>query len=109
MAATTYTVTGYRGGCSGEATAQICVGIDAQPSTLDSQLKVYPNPTQGIVNIVCPEARQISLTNAMGQVVYQIPVSTNSAQFSIQNFPDGVYFLKVETPDGVAVKKIIKR
>ncbi len=108
-AATTYTVTGYRGGCSGEATAQIGVGIDAHPSTLDSQLKVYPNPTQGIVNIVCPEARQISLTNAMGQVVYQIPVSTNSAQFSIQNFPDGVYFLKVETPDGVAVKKIIKR
>lgn len=107
--ATTYTVTGYRGGCSAEVTVEIGVGVTPQPSTLNSQVSVYPNPTQGVLNVVCPDLRSVTLVNAMGQVVYRAPASAQCAQFSIQNCPDGVYFLKVETPEGVAVKKILKR
>ena len=110
---TTYTVTGYRGGCSSEATAQIGVGIhDSQLSTLNSQLIVYPNPTRDVLHVVCPDARRITLVNIMGQVVYQKEFSILNSQFSILNcssLPNGVYFLKVETPEGTAVKKVMKR
>lgn len=107
---TTYSVTGYRGGCSGEASINISVGIDAPHTSLDKQLKVYPNPTDGIINVVCPAARRISVVNMLGQVVYE--PSTLNPQLSILNLnslPEGVYYLKVETLDGIAVQKILKR
>ena len=111
--ATTYTVTGYRGGCSSDASIHVGVGINSQLSTLNSQLSVYPNPTQGIVNVVCPNALRISVVNMLGQVVNTQTLqhlNTSTPQhLNIKSLPDGVYFIKVETLDGVAVKKILKK
>ena len=103
-----YIVTGFRGGCSSIASAQIIVGIhNSQPTTLNSQLKVYPNPTDGILHVVCPDARRISVVNLMGQVV--LTLNSQDSTLNLEFLPEGVYFLKVETSDGVAVKKILKK
>lgn len=112
-----YTVTGFRGGCSGETTVTIApiVGIDnSQLSTSNAQLSVYPNPTTGLVNVVCPAARRISVVNLMGQVLitlrYVSPdTGSQLSTLNLESLPNGVYFLKVETPDGTMVKKVVKK
>ena len=104
--ATTYTVTGYRGGCSGQATIHLGVGISQHP-TSNIQLTVYPNPTNGILHVVCPDARRISVVNIMGQTL--LTQDSKLSTLNLEFLPEGVYFLKVETSEGVAVKKILKR
>lgn len=102
-----YSVTGYRGGCSGEASIPITAGL-TQENEFDHQLSVSPNPTHDIVDVVCSDAIRASVINLMGQQVADIENTGSHFIFSLQNLPNGIYFLKVETTGGVAVKKIIK-
>jgi len=77
-----------------------------------SSLSLYPNPTTGNVFIDLGELKQdvkATLTNSIGQVVLtRNYVSTKSINFDI-DYPEGLYFLTLETDREVVSKKIIKQ
>jgi len=66
-------------------------------------LKVYPNPTRGRVNIQAKKNNEfhiiekMELINANGQVVQEFGVSPTKFYIDIDDHPDGIYFLKVQT------------
>ncbi len=73
-----------------------------------SSFKVYPNPTNGVVNIESDlELKSVKLVNLTGQVVYSAPVNGSTIQFNASEFTTGVYTLQIETEVGVAVHKLI--
>lgn len=70
-------------------------------------IKVFPNPTKDNISIAGKGILNstIELYNILGEKVF----STKRSKFSIKNFSNGMYFLKVNTMDGkVATKRIIK-
>ena len=93
--------------------------INSQPSTLNSQFSITPNPARNSVTITLNSQistfnSQLILRDATGrellntQLLYgQTPVSAPTFQFSISNYPSGVYFATLVTPQGTATLKLI--
>lgn len=90
------------------------VGIEE--NTL-SDMNVYPNPAEDIVNITLNANEttnaQVTITNIMGQVVYKqstaLNAGNNNFQINIGNFNAGVYVVNVKTNTGMTSQKLIVR
>jgi len=65
-------------------------------------LKIYPNPTQGIVYFpVSQEIENITVTSALG-ITCKIPFSRKSDAYAVDlsNFPSGIYYLGIFEKNG---------
>lgn len=74
-------------------------------------LMVYPNPAQDFLRIVMPEGEkveQIRIFAANGALVKQLPRLEAGQRLDITTLSAGIYFLQVETIDGVRQQKFIK-
>jgi len=77
-----------------------------------STFNVYPNPTQGIVNIHSTDDSMIQSIEAydiLGHLVYQNVVNNSRAQLDLSALNAGVYQLLVRTNKGVKTEKLILR
>ena len=73
-----------------------------------NEILIYPNPTNDIINISSVnQINEINLLNFLGQSIKNFIVSSKHCKFDISDFKNGVYFLKIETPEGIIIKKII--
>ncbi len=76
---------------------------------LNNKLKIYPNPTKEKVYIKYEkEMQEIRLTNVNGDLLKKIKGFNSEKEISLKSLPSGVYFIKIETNDGLIVRKIIK-
>ena len=64
-----------------------------------------PNPTDGIVKIICAEVNKIELYNILGQMVQE----TQENILDLYDQKAGLYLIKIETPSGIITKQIIKK
>ncbi len=69
-------------------------------------LMIYPNPTNGNLNINVEAMRRITIANALGQVVYDQEVNSDSEVIDMAEYQAGVYMVRIATDNGVAVKRI---
>ena len=71
-----------------------------------NKLLIYPNPTKNILNIEVQNGitlKSISIYNVLGELVFQ--KENPEKQLDISNLNKGVLFAKIETNEGVSVKK----
>lgn len=76
---------------------------------LKNILKVYPNPTNSILNFNLENELSVSIiiSDVLGKVVLAEASQTNS--ISVENLTSGIYFLSVKTQSGAVAKvKFIK-
>ena len=74
---------------------------------VNTQLTISPNPFTSSVKINLPEniqTKQIQILNAVGQTVY----TSAETELNLEHLPSGMYFVKVNTNQGIATEKIIK-
>ncbi|MBE0647416.1 MAG: PKD domain-containing protein [Bacteroidales bacterium] len=90
------------------------VGISPGGDIANS-IRVYPNPTTGLVNISIDHLSGdalLQLLTAQGQTVISEQITGDSGrvtrQIDLGSLTKGVYFLKVTTGDASIVKKIVK-
>ena len=69
-------------------------------------MMVYPNPTRGALNIMAEGMTQVTVTNALGQVMYDNAVAADNAVIDMAQYEAGVYMVRIVTENGVAVKQI---
>jgi hypothetical protein len=69
-------------------------------------LMIYPNPTNGNLNIQVEAMKRITIANALGQVVYDQEVDSDSEVIDMAQYQTGVYMVRITTDNGVAVKRI---
>ena len=56
--------------------------------------QVYPNPAVGFTNVATPVAEgTLTLTNAAGQLLATVPVSTRTTTLHLGNLPRGIYMV----------------
>jgi len=74
-------------------------------------ITLYPNPTGGIVTVTSPlsPVLHVEICDLTGRVLLRREAHGNSITMDISALPDGVYFAKVTTDVGQAVRKVIKQ
>ncbi|MDO9001557.1 MAG: SBBP repeat-containing protein [Bacteroidota bacterium] len=91
--------------------SQPSVGI--KENDLKKIISIYPNPSTKIINveleILNEKDTKIQILNLLGQVLIEETPTSQNFSFNIQNFPNGLYFLKMIS-DGniIETRKIVK-
>ena len=117
---TSYTVMGTNAnGCTNMAmvtqSVSACAGIDnSQFVTQNSEIVLYPNPTNGILNVELGMLYEgnatIEITNALGQVVLTENVTATNTTLKTNNLDNGIYFVRVISNNRViTTQKIVKQ
>ena len=78
---------------------------------IEQQVKVYPNPAENIVTIAAPiEIQEVTLFSVTGSLVKNSTGFDNKeVSINIEDLTSGVYFINIETKEGYAVKKMVKK
>ncbi len=80
--------------------------ITSADKALFENLVLYPNPTEGVLNIEgLEEGTQLSLFNPQGILVK----NGLGAQVEMHDLPAGTYFLKIEKGEKVVFKSVVKQ
>jgi hypothetical protein len=88
---------------------EAAVGIDELKK--NNFISVYPNPSTGILNIaseIPDDNSKIQITNSLGEILLNESIQTQRSTFNIQHFPQGIYFVRVESKKGIDIVKLIK-
>ena len=75
---------------------------------LNQEIQIYPNPTSDYINISFPnqiEITTVSIYNALGQLVFDTNKFEN---IYISNLTTGLYYLSINTNQGVVNKTMIR-
>lgn len=77
---------------------------------LDNSVKVYPNPTNSIINITSDfTIESIELYDIQGRILSTSIENRNQTALDISSKSKGIYFLKIKTDNGYKVEKIVKK
>lgn len=71
------------------------------------EVKVYPNPARGVVNVSCKGNFSFTLMDAAGRVL-STGEGLNTQGIDLRLMAAGTYLIKIETISGTTTKKIIK-
>jgi hypothetical protein len=76
-----------------------------------ASISIYPNPTSGkfIINGLNGQKGEVEIFNAVGNKIYYSPNFNRTNTINISEYPDGIYFLKINSENGIITKKIILR
>lgn len=69
-------------------------------------MMIYPNPTQGNLTINAEAMNRITITNALGQVIYDQKVATDNKVINMSQYEAGIYMVRIETTTGIAVERV---
>lgn len=61
-------------------------------------ISIYPNPAKDLITIEAselPKKAQLSISNAMGQIMEQLPFTQDKQTISLKRFADGVYIINI--------------
>ena len=72
----------------------------------ESNVALFPNPTNGNVTIQAPGMSHITVVSVLGQVVYDTDVNADEVILNMGQFNAGMYMVRVYTESGVAIKRV---
>ena len=67
---------------------------------LEQSLKIYPNPTTGVLNVQGEGMTSVEVYNTVGQRVMTQVVNGNGIQLNTESLNNGIYFLRIQANDG---------
>ena len=73
---------------------------------LDTESKVYPNPTNGQVNIEAEGMKRVIVTNALGQTVFDAPTDSNQMVLNLSQYGTGIYLIRISFENEVRVQRV---
>ena len=94
-----------------EATYALQLDLTSSAVTEASEIRVYPNPTNGAVNVSGAETgHTIRVLNMMGSTVREIVAGRAIETLSLDNQPAGLYFIVISNGDRVTGNyKVVKQ
>jgi hypothetical protein len=85
----------------GEAYADLAISVMTDIDEYNGKASIYPNPTDGNLNIEAEGMRRITVVNTIGQVVYDTEVETDHYLLNLSRFGSGLYMIRVYTTEGM--------
>ncbi|SEL91950.1 Por secretion system C-terminal sorting domain-containing protein, partial [Aquimarina amphilecti] len=91
-------------GCSERSSCFLVATLSVEEEELkDQDLRIYPIPTKGLLNISVP-IKKVTIFNMIGEKVFE----SNTNTFDISELNSGIYFVNIEGEKGNTVKRILK-
>ena len=107
-----YLVTAIYDVYESEFSEESCTQVPVKITNYESQITVFPNPTNGKLSIVnCQlSINNVEIYDVMGKKVSSNHLITTSSnhQIDISHLSNGIYFVKIYTDAGYEVAKFIK-
>lgn len=75
---------------------------------ISKDVRIYPNPTNGIVNIKTLNIQKVEVVNMTGKVIYSKNEFHNNKTIDFSDFIDGVYIVYIQTKNDTYQTKIVK-
>jgi hypothetical protein len=99
---------------NGESTYMYAIDLDftsAIGNSMFADVKIYPNPTAGWINIDgIASGSKIKVYNSLGIMVVAREVVSDNLQLSLEQHPNGLYIIVIETDNQVgALQKVFLR
>lgn len=92
---------------------KLCIsntGILTTENFAKNQPKVFPNPTNNILNIQSLETiLSTEIIDINGRIIHSLSQNNNEIILNIEGLQSGIYLLKVTTENGSSIHKIIKQ
>ena len=85
----------------------IAIDLTSTNEHLESSLKLYPNPTNGLITIELEGLQKVMVYNALGQVLLNKEANDDALQLDLSGLGNGLYWVKVMTQNGTAAKSLI--
>ncbi len=79
-------------------------------SFIKQNIRLYPNPTSGILNILNPSFININKVEVFNIYGQKLSAKNQNKNISLENFSNGIYFIRIEDENGKqGTFKIIKK
>ena len=85
----------YDNNCSGASVEEVS----------GNNISLYPNPTNGIINIEGDGEMTVSVMNMLGQKVMET-TATDNAVIDLSNYGSGIYMIRIESANGTVTEKV---
>lgn len=86
------------------------VNVTVIPTSVEENaiygVTVYPNPTDGVININGEGVENIMIYNALGQKIYESEVRNDMVEIDMARFGAGIYMIKIYGKAGESTHKI---
>lgn len=100
-------------GCDSIITLQLTINgrLDIVEPTVQSQIRVYPNPTTSRVTVEATDAMShVELYDNHGRRLESYNARNyNDITIDVSHYPAGAYYLRVHTADNITIQKLIKK
>ena len=93
------------------------ITLDWAPSTTsienvkaNSDVKIFPNPSNGIIKVEYKEATNIKVENSIGKIIYDEKINKSGAgirTIDLSKFSNGIYFITLQNADEKIINKIL--
>ena len=94
-------------GCEGYSTLEFIQNVGVTPTAVSAAIKVYPNPTTGLLKIDAPVKVQLVLRDVTGKAVIE---ESEVKQIDLTSVASGMYLLYISDMNGklLRVDKVTK-
>ena len=86
-------------------------GSREDPPSVETEfsVNVYPNPTTSVVHVETKEMSHVEVYDNEGRRLQDYDANGSSKiTIDMTTYVSGVYFVRVHTPEGVVIQKVIK-
>jgi hypothetical protein len=94
---------------NGDQAALRVIGSAATAATVVNSIEVYPNPSNGLVNVSVSEDATVQVLDLNGKlVVFETSVKANEkSEINVSALSNGVYVIKIANDNFVSTKKLV--
>ena len=82
-----------------------CEPNDVAEVELDGSIQIYPNPTNGLLNVSGNGTMHITVSDLLGQKIMEVNVEGNTT-LDLNGNESGIYLVRIENTNGVMVQKV---
>jgi hypothetical protein len=74
----------------------------------NGKLTVFPNPTSGLLSIDAPGIKEgdLSIQNALGEIILRSKFNAHK-ELDLHSLPKAIYFLKIQSREGILTERLI--
>ncbi len=75
-----------------------------------AEIKVFPNPTAGSIEVVSEIEGKVELYNMAGHLLKTTTITTDNNRINLSDIPSGIYQLNLTSKEGkIASERILKQ
>ena len=82
--------------------------IDVEEN-ISANVRVYPNPSEGLFNIEGQNIRKVEVFNALGQPVYTKKTENELMTIDLTGHAAGIYLIRIVTDSGIWSHQVVKK